>query len=108
MRLYEITSENNLWLVTTKNDQLKVIESYLTISTIFDRLLQGFNYPNNTNYWYAAFDEFEIAYKAGLDYLDSFPDQSDSFIGIHNAQIKSYYIRVNQMTTKLKQLGKIS
>jgi hypothetical protein len=108
MRLYEITPDNNTWRILHGNSALQITQIYLQTANIFDRLNQGFNFTDNTEIWNNKIDEFNKNYTAGVEFLDSFPDQTDPFVEIHRAQFKSCEMRMNEITEKLKQLRKIS
>jgi hypothetical protein len=78
------------------------------ISSIFDRLQQGFNFQNNTEYWENQCESFNDTFDDAMQVLNSFPDQHDSFISNTKARFESYKTNILRMTDKLKRSGKIT
>jgi hypothetical protein len=105
MRLYEITDSNKNWSILGGNTRLQeILASYIRISHLFDRLLQGIKFPNNTEIWNEEFEKFKNAYDIAINFLESFPDQNDQFVGNLIGKFGSHNRQVNEMTSKLKQL----
>lgn len=108
MRLHEITPSNKSWSDLGDNNRLRVMATYLQLSTMFDRLNQGFNFPNNTKIWNNYLETFNEKYSDGIEYLDGFPNQHDQFIDNFKASFETMKNKISLMTDKLRQSGKIT
>jgi hypothetical protein len=115
VKAVDINQSNKFWIELNGDRRLLSPNLFAVITNIYERLINGAKYSvtidglvTHTHLWETECTKLQRACNDALDFLSSFPDQTDQFISKFNNTYIEYLQEMHRMNVELRFAGKIN